>query len=118
MRVARRGCGDEIGRERLGGGREGVEGRAVARRGGVGGGQAREQVVQDFEDLGRGAGAGVDHDGQVGAGEDGGGAEGWGEGDGWGPSAVERNGGLRAEERTETYRLRATVPLGEKRLWC
>ena len=63
VRVTRRGCRDEVGRERLGDGGEGIKGRAVTRHGSVDGGQAWEHVVQDFDDIRWGAGVGVDHDG-------------------------------------------------------
>ena len=63
VRLTRRGFRDEVGRERLGDGVEGIEGRSVMRCGSVGGGQAWEYVVQDFDDISWGAGARVDHDG-------------------------------------------------------
>ena len=83
MRVARRGCRDEVGCERLGDGGEGIEGRVITRCGSVDGSQAWEHVVQDFDNIGRGAGIWVNHDGQVGAWKGGGGAERWWKRDNW-----------------------------------
>ena len=39
--------------------------------------------MQDFNDIGRSAGGGIDHNGDVGAWKIGGGAEHWGQGDHW-----------------------------------